>query len=100
MCISRRHVDFLDASNEDDYRLGRVSYETYIRMSDIASRCRQCDRMDNGQQGDILEECRVHYLRLFVSMKRDAEQHIREKYPARREADEADEAAVAESSES
>lgn len=102
MCISRKHIDFLDASNEDDYRAGKVSYETYIRMSDIASRCRQCDRLDNGRQGDILDECRVHYLRLFVSMKRDAEQHIRAKYPARprtRDAD-AEHPAVAESTES
>ncbi|MFN7133190.1 MAG: hypothetical protein ACK4N5_14015 [Myxococcales bacterium] len=88
MCLARKHVDYLDFTNEEEYRSGKISYETYIRMSDIAMRCRQCERMDNGQQGDVLDECRVHFLRLFVSMKHDAESAIR----ARRAAQEAAEA--------
>ena len=73
MCLARKHVDFLEITNEQDFRSGRVSYETYLRFGDIAMRCRQCERCDNGEHADILPECRVHFLRFFISMKKDGE---------------------------
>lgn len=100
MCMSLRHVDFLDTSNEDDYRFGRISYETYIRMADITARCRQCDRMDNGEQGDMLDECRTTNLRLMGSLNRDAEARIREKRAAGQGAEPSARSAVAHRSES
>ena len=74
MCLSRKHVEYLERSNEDDYQQRRVSYETYVRFCDITQRCQECDLLDNGTHGDILGDCRLHLLRLFISMKRDAEQ--------------------------
>lgn len=77
MCMSRKHVDYLDVANEQHYREERVGYETYIRFADLSMRCRSCDLCDNGKHGDILEECRVGFLRFFVSMKRDAEKRLK-----------------------
>ncbi len=74
MCLSRKVVDYLDRSNERDFSGGRASYETYVRFCDIVDRCRACARFDNGAYGDMLGECRLHVLRVFVSMKRDVEQ--------------------------
>jgi hypothetical protein len=74
MCLSRKVIDYLERSNERDFRAGRASYETYVRFGDIVDRCRSCDRFDNGRHGEMLGECRMHVLRLFVSMKRDVAQ--------------------------
>jgi hypothetical protein len=82
MCLSRKHLDYLERSNESDFHQKRISYETYIRFADIVDRCRECDLCGNGEHGDILGECRLHFLRLFISMKRDAEQHIRKRRAA------------------
>jgi hypothetical protein len=79
MCLSLKYVDYLERSNEADFRQKRISYETYIRFADIVERCRECDLCENGQYGDISGECRVHFLRLFISMKRDAEEAIKAK---------------------
>jgi hypothetical protein len=74
MCLSRKVVDYLERSNERDFNGGRASYETYVRFCDIVDRCHACERFDNGAYGDMLGECRLHVLRVFVSMKRDVEQ--------------------------
>lgn len=79
MCLDRKHVDYLQRTNETDFREGKISYETYVRFVDITERCAQCDLCGNGLQGDILSECRVHLLRLFISMKRDAESWLRKR---------------------
>lgn len=73
MCLARKHVDFLGRTNEIDFQQRKISYETYIRFCDVLERCRGCDLCDNGEQGDILGDCRVHVLRMFISMKRDSE---------------------------
>jgi hypothetical protein len=83
MCLSRKVVDFLDQSNERDFRAGRASYETYVRFSDIVERCRSCELYDNGRHGDMQGECRLHVLRVFVSMKRDVAQSYLERELAR-----------------
>ncbi len=72
MCLAKRHVDYLEQSNEREFRDGKSSYETYVRFTDIVDRCRGCSLMDNGMHGDITGECRLQFLRVFVSMKRDA----------------------------
>lgn len=77
MCLARKHVDYLGRTNEADFREGKISYETYIRFVDITERCAGCELCDNGAQGDVHSECRIHFLRLFISMKRDAEAWIR-----------------------
>jgi hypothetical protein len=82
MCLSTKHLDYLERSNENDFREKRISYETYIRFADIIDRCRNCDMCGNGEYGDILGECRLHFLRLFISMKRDAEKLLKEKQAA------------------
>lgn len=79
MCMSRKHVEYLERTNESDYQQGKISYETYIRFTDIVDRCRECDLCDNDKFGDILSECRVHFLRVFVSMKRDMEKAMLDK---------------------
>lgn len=82
MCLSRKYVDYLERSNEADFEQGRISYETYVRFTDIVDRCRDCELCENGQYGDILGECRLHFLRVFVSMKRDTERILAEKRKA------------------
>jgi hypothetical protein len=74
MCLSRKVVAFLERSNERDFDGGRASYETYARFCDIVGRCRSCRLFDNGVYGDMYGECRLHVLRVFVSMKRDVAQ--------------------------
>lgn len=71
MCISRKNLDYLDVCNEQDYRSGKIGYETYVRFADHALQCRQCELLDNGKQGDIYDECRTRVLRFFVAAKRD-----------------------------
>jgi len=73
MCMAKRHIDYLERTNESDYQQAKISYETYIRFADIVGRCHECDLCGNGQYGDILSECRLHFMRLFASMKRDLE---------------------------
>lgn len=82
MCLSRKYVDYLERSNEADFEQGRISYETYVRFTDIVDRCRECELCENGQYGDILGECRLHFLRVFVSMKRDTERILADKRKA------------------
>lgn len=74
MCLSRKVVDYLEQSNERDFRAGRASYETYVRFCDIVERCRRCELFDNGRHGEMLGECRMQVLRVFVSMKHDVAQ--------------------------
>ena len=74
MCLGSKHLDYLERTNEADFREKRVSY---------IDRCRCCDLCDNGEHGDILGECRIHLLRLFISMKRDAERRLNEKAAAK-----------------
>ncbi|MGI5862666.1 MAG: hypothetical protein ACOX6T_11495 [Myxococcales bacterium] len=83
MCLETKHLDYLERTNEADFREKRISYETYIRFADLIDRCRCCDLCDNGEHGDILGECRIHLLRLFISMKRDAERRLNEKAAAK-----------------
>jgi hypothetical protein len=71
MCISRTHLDYLEERNETDFREKRIGYETYVRFADQSRRCWECPLMDNGLQGDMLEECRLRMLRYFVAAKRD-----------------------------
>ncbi|MGC4115306.1 MAG: hypothetical protein QM765_12015 [Myxococcales bacterium] len=73
MCMSKKHVEYLERTNESDYQAAKISYETYIRFVDIVSRCHECDLCGNGKFGDILSECRLHFVRVFASMKRDME---------------------------
>lgn len=73
MCLARRHLEFLEAANERDFRARKISDDTYLRFGDIATACRNCDRLDNRRHGDILPACRTRILRLFVSMTRDEE---------------------------
>jgi len=73
MCLSKKHVEYLERTNESDFQQGKISYETYIRFTDIVERCRDCDLCGNNEYGDILGECRLHFLRVFASMKRDME---------------------------
>jgi len=73
MCLKRKHVEYLGRTNEEEYRQRKISYETYVRLCDIVERCELCDLFDNGVYGDIHSECRIHIVRLFVSMTRDAE---------------------------
>ena len=82
MCLSKKHVEYLERTNEADFQQGRISYETYVRFSDIVERCRECELCGNNEYGDILSECRLHFLRVFVSMKRDTEKHLAEKRAA------------------
>ncbi len=83
MCLSRKVVDYLEQSNERDFRAGRASYETYVRFNDIIDRCRGCELFDNGKHGEMVGECRMHVLRVFVSMKRDVAQLFLERGLAR-----------------
>ncbi|MFW5878388.1 MAG: hypothetical protein ACOCVR_01085 [Myxococcota bacterium] len=71
MCVSRRHLALLEAQNEEHFRKGLIGYETYVRFADQSRRCWECSLMDNGRQGDMLDECRLRMLRYFVSAKRD-----------------------------
>lgn len=71
MCVSRRHLVYLETKNEDHFRDGLIGYETYVRFADQAQRCWDCSLMDNGVQGDMLDECRLRLLRYFVAAKRD-----------------------------
>ncbi len=82
MCLKREHVAFLEAANERHYAEARIGYETYIRFEDQATRCRACELCENGRQGDMLEACRVSFLRFFISMKRDAEKRRKGLPPA------------------
>ncbi len=79
MCLSRKHAEYLERSNETEFQQGKISYETYVRFADIVERCRGCELLDNGQYGDIQGECRLHFLRVFISMKRDAEKLYKDK---------------------
>lgn len=79
MCMSKKHIEYLERTNESDYQQGRISYETYIRFIDIVERCHECDLCGNGKYGDILSECRLHFVRVFASMKRDMEKIAAEK---------------------
>jgi len=79
MCLSKKHVEYLERSNEVDFQQGKISYETYVRFTDIVDRCRECELCGNGEYGDIMGECRLHFLRVFVSMKRDTERIFAEK---------------------
>jgi len=82
MCLSRKHVDYLERSNETEFQQGKISYETYVRFTDIVDRCRECELCGNGEYGDIMGECRLHFLRVFVSMKRDTEKLFAQKRAA------------------
>jgi len=73
MCMTKKHIEYLERTNESDYQQGKISYETYVRFVDIVGRCHECDLCDNGKFGDILSECRLHFVRVFASMKRDME---------------------------
>ena len=79
MCMSKKHVEYLERTNESDYQQGRISYETYVRFIDIVERCHDCDLCNNAKFGDILSECRLHFVRVFASMKRDMEKIAAEK---------------------
>ncbi len=79
MCMSKKHVEYLERTNESDYQSAKISYETYIRFVDIVGRCHECDLCGNGKFGDILSECRLHFVRVFASMKRDMEKAAAEK---------------------
>lgn len=79
MCMSKKHVEYLERTNESDYQGGKISYETYIRFVDIVARCHECDLCGNGKFGDILSECRLHFVRVFASMKRDMEKAAAER---------------------
>lgn len=71
MCLTRDHLQFLDETNEADYAAERIGYETYVRFQDQHDRCVECPLLDNGRQGDMYEDCRVHFLRFYISAKRD-----------------------------
>ena len=79
MCMSKKHVEYLERTNESDYQSAKISYETYIRFVDIVGRCHECDQCGNGKFGDILSECRLHCVRVFASMKRDMEKAAAER---------------------
>lgn len=79
MCLSLKHVEYLERTNETDFQSGKISYETYVRFADIVDRCRECELCGNAEYGDIQSECRLHFLRVFVSMKRDTEKLFAER---------------------
>ncbi len=87
MCLTKRHVTYLEESNEREFRAGKISYETYVRFCDIVDRCQGCELMNNGMHGDIMGECRLHFLRVFVSMKRDGEAQPEMRRPPARPAE-------------
>lgn len=76
MCLSARHLDILRTLNEQDLAARRASPETYDRFREIFERCARCPHFDNGAFGDVRSECRQAFLRLFISMKRDAESYL------------------------
>jgi hypothetical protein len=71
MCISRKHLAFLEAQNERDYMDEKITSETHLLFNEHRGHCQGCDRLDNGVQGDLYDECRLRILRYFVSAKRD-----------------------------
>lgn len=76
MCLSARHLDILRRLNEQDFARGRASQETHGRFIDLFERCASCPHFDNGAFGDVPSDCRQAFLRLFISMKRDAENYL------------------------
>lgn len=76
MCLSARHLDILRRLNDQDFARGRASQETHGRFTDLFERCARCPHFDNGAFGDVPSDCRQAFLRLFISMKRDAENYL------------------------
>ncbi|MDF1562168.1 MAG: hypothetical protein P1V51_03945 [Deltaproteobacteria bacterium] len=76
MCISRQHLTYLVDRNEEDYERGNIGYETHVRFVDQSTRCETCTLLDNGRQGDMMEECRLRILRFFIAGRRDDERRL------------------------
>ncbi len=76
MCLSARHLDILRRLNGEDFARGHASQETRDRFVELFERCAACPRFDNGAFGDVPSDCRQAFLRLFISMKRDAENYL------------------------
>lgn len=76
MCLSARHLEILRKLNERDYITRRASLETHGRFVELFERCSKCPNFDSGAFGDVEMECRQSFLRIFVSMKRDAESYL------------------------
>lgn len=76
MCISSKYIFILSRLNQRDFAEGRASRETYDRFTALFERCRSCQRCSNGVHGDALPDCRQAFLRLFISMKNDAEIYL------------------------
>ncbi len=76
MCISSKYIFILSRLNQRDFAEGRASRETYDRFTALFERCRSCQRCNNGVHGDALPDCRQAFLRLFISMKNDAEIYL------------------------
>ncbi len=76
MCISSRHLEFLETTTKAEYEAGRLGYETWVRLEDQAERCWECPLRDNGQQGDMFEACRVRLLRFHIATKRDDARYL------------------------
>ena len=76
MCISDEYIQILSELNERDFRSGRASLETYTMFQALFERCHACERRGNGAYGDVLFDCREDFLRLFLSMKADAERYL------------------------
>ncbi|MDR0966844.1 MAG: sulfurtransferase TusA family protein [Myxococcales bacterium] len=76
MCLSAKHLDILRNHNERDFASQRASLETHRRFLDLFEACEACPNFDDGVFGDIHSDCRQAILRLFVSMKDDAERYL------------------------
>lgn len=76
MCISERHLNVLEYLNTSDFAVGRSSRETYERFLSLFVRCHACARMGNGCHGDVADDCRQAFLRLFISMKSDVDRYL------------------------
>lgn len=76
MCLSARHLAILRRLNDEDFDRGHASQETRDRFVELFERCAACPRFDNGAFGDVPSDCRQAFLRLFISMKRDAENYL------------------------
>ena len=76
MCLSSKYIFILSRLNQRDFAEGRASRETYDRFTALFELCRKCPRFSNGVHGDALPDCRQAFLRLFISMKNDAERYL------------------------
>ena len=76
MCLSSKYIYVLNRLNQRDFAEGRASRETYDRFTLLFEQCQSCPLFNNKTYGDALPDCRQAFLRLFISMKNDAERYL------------------------